>query len=270
MESPQTISSPSSLGHMALKGRDDAISLTSFNPFSEEDENDQSSYALVTSLFSKVKNSLASIPLSSNPTSPPPSSITNPPSSEARRPSGTQSPPTRPLLTERPHSLTVVASHPAPPLVSLTPVISELPSFNPEYDRNSPQTGVHFPSLDPSNEGYHLYAGAIPGFPIPDDARSIRTSVSMPKSKSVSKVIRKIRGEGTFYFFTSVSVFSFIPFKAYLATIGWTMRNVKSAPIVRASLRLGGGSITAGSAARYFAPDAPPISSKEQNSAKTA
>ncbi|KZS91899.1 hypothetical protein SISNIDRAFT_550694 [Sistotremastrum niveocremeum HHB9708] len=195
MESPQTISSPSSLGHMALKGRDDAISLTSFNPFSEEDENDQSSYALVSSLFSKVKNSLASIPLSSNPTSPPTSSTTHLPTNETRRPSGTQSPPTRPPLTERPHSLTVVASHPAPPLVSLTPVISEL-ALDPEYQNNSPQAGVHFPSLDPSNEGYHLYAGAIPGFPIPDDARSIRTSVSMPKPKSVSKVIRKIRGEG--------------------------------------------------------------------------
>lgn len=185
---------------MPLKGRDDAISLTSFNPFSEEDENDQSSYALVTSLFSKVKNSLASIPLTSNPTSPPPTS-TNLPTNDARRPSGTISPPSRPPLTERPHSLTVVASHPAPPVVYLNPAISELPSFNAEYDRYSPQAGIHFPALDPSNEGYHhLYAGAIPGFPIPDDARSIRTSVSMPKpNRSISKVIRKIRGEGVLY-----------------------------------------------------------------------
>ena len=38
---------------------DDVTCLTSFNPFSEEDEHDQSPYALVSSLFSKVKSTLS-------------------------------------------------------------------------------------------------------------------------------------------------------------------------------------------------------------------
>jgi 1-phosphatidylinositol-3-phosphate 5-kinase len=41
-----------------------------------------------------------------------------------------------------------------------------------------------------------LYGTTIPGFSIPEDARSIRTSVSVKRSASVSKVIRRIRGEG--------------------------------------------------------------------------
>lgn len=43
-----------------------------------------------------------------------------------------------------------------------------------------------------------MFATSIPGFPIQDDARSIRTSTSLHRSGSVSKVIRRIRGEGAF------------------------------------------------------------------------
>jgi 1-phosphatidylinositol-3-phosphate 5-kinase len=42
-----------------------------------------------------------------------------------------------------------------------------------------------------------LYGTTIPGFSIPEDARSIRTATSVKRSASVSKVIRRIRGEGT-------------------------------------------------------------------------
>jgi 1-phosphatidylinositol-3-phosphate 5-kinase len=41
-----------------------------------------------------------------------------------------------------------------------------------------------------------LYGTTIPGFSIPEDTKSIRTSVSVKRSASVSKVIRRIRGEG--------------------------------------------------------------------------
>src|ERR1700753_622022 len=64
MESPLT--SPglppfqaASASRTSIPKSDDAPCLTSFNPFSEEDENDQSSYALVTSLLSRVKNTFA-------------------------------------------------------------------------------------------------------------------------------------------------------------------------------------------------------------------
>ena len=184
MESPLTMSSP---GSTLPRYKEDTVSLTSFNPFSEEDEHDQSSYAIVTSLFSKVKNSLTNI----NPTPQPP--LPNPPQESQRKPSSTVS--TRPSLPERPNSLSVLPSNPAPPLVSLTPVVSEVQIFNPEYDAR------HTSSYSPHESFWEQsapYATSIPGFPIPDDARSIRTSTSVPKSKSVSKVIRKIRGDGVF------------------------------------------------------------------------
>ena len=69
MDSPQIPTSPiNSYGAVkssssSTKVVDDVTSLTSFNPFSEEDEHDQSSYTLVSSLFTRVKNSLAA-PLS--------------------------------------------------------------------------------------------------------------------------------------------------------------------------------------------------------------
>jgi 1-phosphatidylinositol-3-phosphate 5-kinase len=201
---PSSINGPST---SSLSGRsrsstklDDVTSLTSFNPFSEEDENDQSSYTLVSSLFSRVKNSLAA-PLSavasgSNPIHP------NGNVNEQRRPSATtmQNPQSnysaRPSIADRPYSLTVVSSNPAPPLVSLTPVVSEAPSFNTEFDKTPSRNGSYTPVFETPDGG--IFGTSIPGFPIQDDARSIRTSASLHRSGSVSKVIRRIRGEGEF------------------------------------------------------------------------
>lgn len=41
-----------------------------------------------------------------------------------------------------------------------------------------------------------MYGTSIPGFAIPDDARSVRTVASTKRGASVSKVIRRLRGEG--------------------------------------------------------------------------
>src|SRR5882762_7007497 len=142
MESPlpyspvqSTISGPSSLSRSRSSTKlDDVTSLTSFNPFSEEDENDQSSYTLVTSLFSRVKNSLA-VPLSavasasSNVTSANAGGQGHMGTNEPRRPSlpttqnsqSTFSSHRLSYAADRPNSLTVVPSNLAPPLVSLTP-----------------------------------------------------------------------------------------------------------------------------------------------------
>jgi 1-phosphatidylinositol-3-phosphate 5-kinase len=83
----------------------------------------------------------------------------------------------------------------APPVVSLTPVVSESPTFNISTETASTRGG-RFGFISPdAAEG--TYGTAIPGFPIADDARSIKTSTSVgPKSASVSKVIRRLRGEG--------------------------------------------------------------------------
>ena len=154
-------------------------SLTSFNPFSEEDEHDQSSYVIVTSLFEKVKNTLAA-PLSSAATNNSSATMVNPPP-------GPQ--------PERPNSLAIVPSNPSPPLVSLMPVVSEAPSHNTEYER-PPSCGSHFYSPTESNKG--LYGTAIPRFPIADDSRNIHTtgSANLRRTASVSKVIRRICSEG--------------------------------------------------------------------------
>ncbi|KII94016.1 hypothetical protein PLICRDRAFT_50006 [Plicaturopsis crispa FD-325 SS-3] len=201
-----SFSGPSSTSRSSTKLVDDVASLTSFNPFSEEDENDQSSYTLVTSLFSRMKNTLAA-PLSSavaGSTISNANGATNGQVPEPRRPSYTTVQSTQSSSSskvphaERPNSLTVVPSNPAPPLVSLTPVVSEAPSFNVEYDRDrSPsRNGQYYSPVYESPDG-GMFGTAIPGFPIQDDARSVRTSVStVNRSASVSKVIRRIRGEG--------------------------------------------------------------------------
>ena len=173
---------------------DDVTILTSFNPFSEEDENDQSSYALVSSLFSKVKNSL-SAPLSAGPSVAPahPSVAPDKTPSELRRPSLhlSNSNQSNKSGSDKPAPFNIVASHPAPPLVSLTPVVSETPSYAGDYDR-PPSRGAAYTPDNPDGGGY-----TIPGFPIQDsDARSIRTNVSMRRSGSLTKVMRRIRGDG--------------------------------------------------------------------------
>jgi 1-phosphatidylinositol-3-phosphate 5-kinase len=91
----------------------------------------------------------------------------------------------------------------APPLVSLTPVVSELPRFDIGADEDPmrpPSRGGLFysptaESISSPDAGF-MYGTSIPGFPIQDDARSVRTSGSFTRSQPVSKVIRKIRGEG--------------------------------------------------------------------------
>jgi 1-phosphatidylinositol-3-phosphate 5-kinase len=182
---------------------EDVASLTSFNPFSEDDENDQSSYALMTSLFSMVKSTFTA-PLSSVP-APAAAGTTaagasNAAPADRRRPSASvvqnhsSNEPSR-SSTERPPSLSVIPSHIAPPLVSLTPVVSEELSFNTDFDLSFPRGTFINSSVSDSLDG-GIYGTTIPGFSIPEDARSIRTTGSANRSASVSKVIRRIRGEG--------------------------------------------------------------------------
>lgn len=199
---PSSASVPSSRSR-SIKATDEVASLTSFNPFSEEDENDQSSYALMSSLFSKVRSTLSG-PISSavaaasgsnSPAIIPPNGTTI----ERRRPSNgglaqnaPSHPSSRPTSDRRP-TLNMIPSNPAPALLSLTPVVSETPSYSADYDRPPSRGGMNSPITE-LQDG--TYGTAIPGFPIQDDARSIRTSTSIKRSASVSKVIRRIRGEG--------------------------------------------------------------------------
>jgi 1-phosphatidylinositol-3-phosphate 5-kinase len=75
--------------------------------------------------------------------------------------------------------------------VSLTPAHSEISTYT-EYDRHISQKA----SNSPVDFGDGILFEAIPGFPIQDDARSINTSASIHRSGSVSKVMRRLRGEG--------------------------------------------------------------------------
>ncbi|KAH9837295.1 uncharacterized protein C8Q71DRAFT_595324 [Rhodofomes roseus] len=192
-------SEPSTRSRSSTKIVDDVTSLTSFNPFSEEDEHDQSSYAIVTSLFSKVRNTLAA-PLHSAVASgtPGPSIASNAQpgqAAEQRRPSLSTAASYQSSKSERSNRFNVAASRPAPPQVSLTPVVSETPSYDIDYDRPPSRNGSLYAPDTPDGGG--VYGTAIPGFPIQDsDARSIRTQGSLRRSASVSKVIRRIRGEG--------------------------------------------------------------------------
>lgn len=188
-------SGPPSASRSSTKVAEGVTSLTSFNPFAEEDENDNSSYALVTSLFSRVKNSFTA-PLALSLPAPTSNSQLVANGTIQRRPSATPLPNTqvnpssRSSSEQRPTSLKVVPPDPAPPLISLTPVVFESPTFGPEFDR-PPSRGPFYDGTDGP-----AFGTAIPGFPIPDDARSIRTTTSLKRSASVSKVIRRIRGEG--------------------------------------------------------------------------
>ncbi|OCH90065.1 hypothetical protein OBBRIDRAFT_731550 [Obba rivulosa] len=202
MESPRLGPShpPSSRSRSNTKIVDDVTSLTTFNPFAEEDEHEQSSYALVTSLFSKVKNTLTAPRSSTNA-----SSSTSIASSaqygqhgsgpEQRRTSthNASSSQSTKSSSDRNIPFSVVTSKAAPPLVSLTPVVSETPSYGVDDDGSRTRTS----SFSPDTPDSGVYGTTIPGFPIQDsDARSIRTLGSIRRSASVSKVIRRIRGEG--------------------------------------------------------------------------
>jgi len=200
---------------------DDVNTLTTFgNPFAE-DEADQTSYALVSSLFSKVRNTFAT---PSNP-----AGITSATSSTSvgsnnassdnatrefmtpreaplRRPSATstihaaQPPPNR---TERPVGFGLRQPRAAPPLMSLTPVISEAVVFPQEHSDSGSFRGGGSPApyhhISPPDGGEPaIYGNAIPGFPIQDDTKSIRTVASNRRNGSASKVIRRLRGEGKY------------------------------------------------------------------------
>ena len=212
MESPQPISPNPPFGSAASSRSrsssklDDVASLTSFNPFSEEDENDQSSYAIVSSLFSKVKNTF-SAPLSAAAAAAAATTLTPPPTNQSSTPSQSTTEARRPsiphsisnnstkIVPDRPSPLNVNQSKAAPPLVSLTPVTSETPSYV-DFERSNSQGGSYYTNDAPDGALYGTY---IPGFPMADsDARSIRTTAStnIKRSASVSKVIRRIRGEG--------------------------------------------------------------------------
>jgi 1-phosphatidylinositol-3-phosphate 5-kinase len=258
MESPLTspvtphfqVASPS---RTSLQGLDDAPCLTSFNPFSEEDENDQSSYALVTSLLSRVKNTFA--PTLATSSTPAPSH--QPPSGGSKESSVSE--PTRRASVhtqnsnvssrsgpERPNTLHRLSSSlPAPPLVSLTPITSEAPSFNTEYDRPSSFRGF-FPSAITENGDGPGYGVTIPGFPIQDsDARSIRTTISTNRQGSVSKTMRRIRGEGTCFVVCRAKQSHRIT-KGYLVTIGWTMNSARSVMTAQVFSQHGGESTIVG------------------------
>ena len=222
-------SAMSSRSRSSTKIVDDVTCLTSFNPFSEEDEHDQSSYALVSSLFSKVKSTL-SAPRSAAPSSGPahPSAAPDKPPSDIRRPSlqFTNSNQSSKSGADRNTPFNIIASNPAPPLVSLTPAAPETPSYTGELDR-PPSRGGAYAAETPDGGGY-----SIPGFPIQDsDARSIRTNVSIRRSASVSKVIRRIRGEGTRRPYAINWLLIYL--QGYPVTIGWMTSFAKSVMTAR-------------------------------------
>jgi hypothetical protein len=91
-----------------------------------------------------------------------------------------------------------------------------------------------------------IFGTAIPGFPIPDDARSIRTATSLQRSGSVSKVIRRVRGEGKL--FVALALFLAHLRRGHQACreiTGWTMRIARSVTTARACSPLGGESTIA-------------------------
>ncbi|KAF8305006.1 hypothetical protein DL93DRAFT_2144921 [Clavulina sp. PMI_390] len=183
-----------------LMGSDDQHSLTTFgNPF-DDDEADNSSYALVSSLLSKVKNTFTS---SSNPASfsTPGASNTAPSTSNSSSnvlPEPLKSPILKPVhprvqnVRERPTAALAALRRPAPPLISMTPVTSESRSYMNEPELMSAKSVEFSPFSFLNDEG----STSIPGFPIQDDTRSVRTSNSLKRFGSASKVIRRLRGDG--------------------------------------------------------------------------
>ena len=96
----------------------------------EEDESEQSSYALVTSLFSRVKNTFAP-PLSFGNSTPsaPAATISNANNADTSRKAASAAVPAPSTSRDRPITFSQPLSKPAPPVVSLTPVVSETPSY---------------------------------------------------------------------------------------------------------------------------------------------
>ncbi|CAE7226835.1 unnamed protein product [Rhizoctonia solani] len=180
---------------------DSPVTLTTHNPFGDDDPGGQGGYTLVTSIFSKMKNpfaangppgTIASGNVSTTPVVAPPANESankpmNKPISKVTTPTNPPSPSRAPSLKPATKSLKPGGSNPAPPLVSFAPIAVEQPRYVAEGAYASPQTydGVE-----------RMYGTSIPGFAIPDDARSVRTVASTRRGASVSKAIRRLRGEG--------------------------------------------------------------------------
>ncbi|KAF5332625.1 hypothetical protein D9611_005067 [Ephemerocybe angulata] len=196
---------------------DDVNTLTSHNPFAEQDEHEQSSVNKFINGFYSKMNSI--LPLSATGTSVGSAGSSGGASSvapasggglsganplEPRRPSLVTTATTNSTISsktnqDRPQSLFTAPTQVAPPLVSLTPAQSEVPTFSLEYgDGAQRQAGMPYsPSPFGFDEGGGLIGTSIPGFPIPDDTRSIKTSTSFQRTNSLStKVMRRIRGDG--------------------------------------------------------------------------
>lgn len=162
------------------------ITLTTHNPFGDDDAIGQGGYALVSSLLSKVKNTFAApVPGPTSPVSA--NESANKPKPKPTPAPTAQTPIRAPSLRPATKSLRPGGSNPAPPLVSFAPIAVEQPRFVAEGAYPSPQT---YDAIEGT------YGTSIPGFTIPDDARSVRTMASTKRGVSVSKVIRRLRGEG--------------------------------------------------------------------------
>lgn len=180
---------------------DDVTSLTSFNPFAGEDEDEQTSYTF-TSILSRVKNTFSTSTGAASTSATvirDQNIVSNGPVIDSQRrmsitPSQNSQLSTKPVTNEKPFSLSTAPAQTAPPLVSLTPAQSEVPTFTLDYDpsytrRNTPPSVYEVGDSGP-------FGTFIPGFPIQDDARSVRTTTSLHRQGSVSKVMRRLRGEG--------------------------------------------------------------------------
>lgn len=182
---------------------DDVTSLTSFNPFAGEDEDEQTSYTF-TSILSRVKNtftpSTAAVSASTTVIRDQSAAPSGPAVDSQRRmsyttaPSQNSSSSTKPVTNEKPLSLSTAPAQAAPPLVSLTPAQSEIPTFTIECDSSYTHRNASPLVYEAGDNG--ASGTFIPGFPIQDDARSVRTTTSLHRSGSVSKVMRRLRGEG--------------------------------------------------------------------------
>ncbi|KAL5535730.1 MDM12_1 [Sanghuangporus sanghuang] len=236
MESPQphpaspTVASssggPLKSSSSSTKVVDDVTSLTSFNPFSEEDEH-ESSYTLVSSIFSRVKNSFAA-PLSSVVAAAPGTSTANaresvPPVEQKRPSAGTHpaqvtSPVLKPVTDKlRPKIASAAGPTLAPPLVSVIPARPETLIFSSEYEKPG-RNGLLYSQSAESQEG-GLFGTVIPGFPIQDDARSIQGFVG----------------------------------KDYHEITGWMTKLAKNATIAKVCSQPGDESIIVEYVARFFA-----------------
>ncbi|KAF8755990.1 Translation initiation factor IF-2, N-terminal region [Rhizoctonia solani] len=132
---------------------DSPVTLTTHNPFEDDDLGGQGGYALVTSIFSKMKNTfVATGPSGATTTSVPTPSVTVPTTGEntnkpankavnkVTSPTNPPSPVRAPSLKPATKSLKPGGSNPAPPLVSFAPIAVEQPRYIAEGASIAPQT----------------------------------------------------------------------------------------------------------------------------------